>query len=437
MPRPMKLKIPNLRQRRNRSGDLIAQFHWEPSKTRRAQGWRPVPLRTAGGTWAPAGDAALAAQHMNTRLEAWASGGAAPERPDLTTDIDFSRQQPDGGQGSILAQGPGCAQPGTWGAIFTAYEQSSDFQDGLATESQRCYRNAMKSLRAWGGDIPWRQLTKKRVRTNYYTPLTARAPGAADFYVRVLGTIFAWAEENHPDVDHNPYAKFRKARRRAERDENRLTVPQLWVPELADLMVRTAIQMGRPSIAACMMVNLWLGQRLADMRTMRRDQYKDGCFYWDQHKTGERMMAPATPRIAAMLDELRADQARRFAGQPTGLTLFLNEETGQMWLDKSFRHVFTLIRTRAAQTDPRAKRLQMRYIRHTVVTRMAQDGFATPQIAIVTGHLIQHTQSILDTYMVRSPELVEETYRIRLNRLSDTHPVSDTILSDTITSCAE
>jgi hypothetical protein len=49
--------------------------------------------------------------------------------------------------------------------------------------------------------------------------------------------------------------------------------------------------------------------------------------------------------------------------------------------------------------------LQRRDLRRTAVVFMALAGLTTPQIAAITGHNIDYTQRIIDTYLPRRTEV--------------------------------
>lgn len=52
--------------------------------------------------------------------------------------------------------------------------------------------------------------------------------------------------------------------------------------------------------------------------------------------------------------------------------------------------------------------MQMRGFRRTAILRPAEAGISIPRIAAVSGHSIQRTQAILQTYLPRAPELAKE-----------------------------
>jgi integrase len=58
---------------------------------------------------------------------------------------------------------------------------------------------------------------------------------------------------------------------------------------------------------------------------------------------------------------------------------------------------------------------QARDLRRTAMIRMAEAGATLPQIASVSGHSIESTQKILDTYLPRNRDLAE----IAISRLAE------------------
>ena len=59
--------------------------------------------------------------------------------------------------------------------------------------------------------------------------------------------------------------------------------------------------------------------------------------------------------------------------------------------------------TRAAKLQERD--LQPRDLRRTAVVRLAEAGCTVPEVSSITGHTIEQTQKILETYLPRTFEM--------------------------------
>lgn len=73
---------------------------------------------------------------------------------------------------------------------------------------------------------------------------------------------------------------------------------------------------------------------------------------------------------------------------------------------EQFREAF-----RAACVSAGLGHLQARDLRRTAVVRLSEAGASVPEIAALTGHSIQRTQQIIDTYYVRTREMAQNAIR--------------------------
>lgn len=159
---------------------------------------------------------------------------------------------------------------------------------------------------------------------------------------------------------------------------------------------------------------LYTAQRPSDVLAMTWQQVveRDGRLWLSlrQQKTGELVTVPAHADLAALL-----------RGAERRSVMLVPSPTGKMWSLRNFSRSWDKARARA---DYRlAKRLlaagvgkaeirtrlikgqQRRDLRRTAMVRMAEAGASTAQIAAVSGHTIDQTSRILDTYIPRRGEV--------------------------------
>jgi integrase len=140
------------------------------------------------------------------------------------------------------------------------------------------------------------------------------------------------------------------------------------------------------------MLLLFTGQRPGDMLRMTWRQYNGRTIWLRQQKTGKLVEVPAHPDLRAMLDRLR----------PEARDLVIMMHAGRPVSMKTFGYRFNEVK-RATKLD----HLQPHDFRRTAVVRMAEGGAEIQDIAAVTGHSIERTRTILETYLPRTLKMAE------------------------------
>jgi integrase len=132
-------------------------------------------------------------------------------------------------------------------------------------------------------------------------------------------------------------------------------------------------------------------QRPSDILRMAWPQYSGSAIRLRQQKTGALLDIPVHPVLRDHLDSLSRSSPTltivAFRGRPVKYLRF----------NERFRRVAT-----RAGIDAQARDL-----RRTAMLRMAEAGATVPQIASVSGHSIEATQRILETYLPRNRDLAE------------------------------
>jgi integrase len=146
-----------------------------------------------------------------------------------------------------------------------------------------------------------------------------------------------------------------------------------------------------PHMSTAFLLLQYSAQRPGDVLKMTWPQYSGSAIRLRQQKTGALLDVPAQPVLRDHLDGL--------ARSPTSLTIVTYRGLPVKYL--RFNERFRRIAERA-QIDAQARDL-----RRTAMVRMAEAGATVPQIASVSGHSIEATQRILETYLPRNRDLAE------------------------------
>jgi integrase len=136
----------------------------------------------------------------------------------------------------------------------------------------------------------------------------------------------------------------------------------------------------------------YTAQRPNDVLSTTWPQYSGTAIRLRQEKTKALLDVPVHPALAEHLDALPRS--------PNSLTIIAYHGRPVKYL--RFNERFRRISARAGIVDAQARDL-----RRTAMLRMAEAGATVPQIASVSGHSIEATQRILETYLPRNRALAE------------------------------
>jgi hypothetical protein len=154
-----------------------------------------------------------------------------------------------------------------------------------------------------------------------------------------------------------------------------------------------------PHMRTAFLLLQYTAQRPLDVLKMTWPQYSGSAIRLRQEKTATLLDVPLDPTLRDYLDTLPRKGPSltivAFHGRPVSYALF----------NRRFRRI-----AERAQLDAQARDL-----RRTAMMRMAEAGATVPQIASVSGHSIEATQRILETYLPRNRDLAE----IAITRLAE------------------
>lgn len=180
-------------------------------------------------------------------------------------------------------------------------------------------------------------------------------------------------------------------------DGVRLKTPKavfdIWEQSDVDAYVAAAHQIGRPSIAAAILLEWEIGQRLTDLRGFRVGAEYDpraGVFRFSQSKTANKVVVSVSQSLRAMLD----------SAADGGLFIFREETTGKAYTEERLSRAFAHVRKAVG-----GRYMQLRWLRHSCVVQLARAGCTTPEIAAVTGHSLSSVNGILENYLQRDGQV--------------------------------
>jgi hypothetical protein len=373
-----KITIHGLRAKPNGAG---TRYYWEPSATLKKAGWKSLALG------ADEGAAIRAAQARNQEVAAWRDN-------DGPTPRQIRR----------------FAARATVAALINRYR--AERLPSLGANTQKTYGSALNRIEKWAGDTPAASITRKNVRDlrdAMMAPKSKVGHHAAHTTLKMVRTLFEWGKKQEL-VDVNPAIDFDLATPAPRH--------QIWDDDDIAAFGDAAFELGYPSMAYAVELAAWIGQREADLIKLTERQWKE------MPPLEEHLRAPlAGPDGRVMAIELRQAKTSRWIAVPIAgelrlateaaiatnharaigaLHLLTNDQTGLPWQQRNFIRVFAEIKDRAVdQGHAQLADLQFRDLRRTCVVRLGRRGLNDAQISAISGHQLETTKRILETYMPR------------------------------------
>lgn len=196
-------------------------------------------------------------------------------------------------------------------------------------------------------------------------------------------------------IDCQWLEKSPAARINAKAPKTKVTI---WEQADVDFYAYGAVQAGQPALAAMILTQWQIGQRLTDCRMFRRGkagsgaEYQDSVFRFWQSKTNQYVTIPVSPALNVLLDQIKVDDSPY---------LFVDRTTGAPWDENPLSKAFVHLR----KACPKGRPLVLRALRHSCVVQLARAGCTVPEIASITGHSILSVERILSTYLPRDNEV--------------------------------
>lgn len=208
--------------------------------------------------------------------------------------------------------------------------------------------------------------------------------------MKVLRKIW-YVGRRHGLVDFNPFERMGIAS-----VEDRKV---LWTPEQVFRFIDTADQIGRPSIGTMALLCYDLCQRPSDMRLLKwACMDSQGVFRFKQGKTHTLVEIPASERLRERL--------RAYPNESEYIVL--SESTDKPYEQRLYAKWYGKIRDAAGLPTE----LQMRDLRRTGATEMAESGCTEDELRSVTGH---QSRDVLSIYVRPTAKLAASGINKRFN----------------------
>jgi len=396
-----KITIPGLVPKKTAKG---ISWYWQPSATLKKAGWKSLPLGMDEGA------AIRAARARNDEIAAWRAGNATP--------ADVKRIE----------------KRHTVDAVITEYKAAR--LPRLAEKTQTEYLSKLKVISRWAGSERMDAITLdniKQFRDVLYAPRKGVVRATSAFNtLKVMRALWSWALNNE-HIASNPAAK--------DLDISTPAPRQQFASALArQALTDAAIAMGRPNMAAAMILAWSIGQREEDLLKLLQTRYDEIQLFEADDPAVYARLASREPDGRVMGVRLRQGKTNLWVGVPVtgdaraqmdvaiaaarakGLTTILfDEDREQTWTatDRKerairqmyFQRAFSAIRAHAAETQRKAgdvelaaeiEDLQFRDFRRTCVVIMGQRGLPDHLISAITGHQLETVKKILETYLPRT-----------------------------------
>jgi integrase len=264
-------------------------------------------------------------------------------------------------------------------AWLIARYQADGVYRGLADKTKRSYDQCIEVIKSWSGDAPLTEITRRLVKDFYRS--MERTPYKANAVIRVLRILYGFAVDEGLTPE-NPVQRPRLV----TLDPRGV----FWSDDNVAEFVDKATELGRSSMALAVLLGAGLGQREGDILRLGWTQYDGTAVHLRQRKTHKLIAVPVAADLKAVLD-----------GAPrSSPTIVVSEATQRPYKEDHFRHEFARIRKAAALGD-----LRFMDLRRTAVVWLARAECTVPEIAAVTGHEIDRTAKILETYLPRDSKV--------------------------------
>ncbi len=343
------------------------RFYWQPPKYLRALGLETERLPDdAPASWERA-------EILNARADQIRSGKR--------------RSTP----GNILA-GPPSAPRGTVAWLIQRW--AGDITDGntpgcspewrrLAPRTRNDYRRYLQALNTVFGSHRITSLTPRVVhayKAKLADPETGLLSRGGRYKLQVLQALLAYAVRIG-ELGANPATRMRLNAAPPRR--------AYWTEDAVGRFLEAGPP---PSLRLALMLGLWTGQRQADILNLRWSDISDGWITIEQRKTGKRVAIPISQELSAEL--ARVDRQ--------AVQVIVAEATKRPYRPDHFRHEWREGTLRAGLDG-----LQFLDLRRSAVVRLAEAGAEVGEIAAWTGHAINETTAILNTYFVPTRKAAE------------------------------
>ena len=262
-------------------------------------------------------------------------------------------------------------------SVIHLYEQTEGYKE-LADGTRTYYDRHLRQILRTFGDLPFSAITR-RVVVDYCNGFSTA--GEQRKAAAVMSNLFEVA------VYHGHATENHARKLRLKTPKRRKTV---WThEEIAAFLDAAKSHHAGPRIALYFNILRYTAQRPGDVAAMTWKQYSGQTIKLRQQKTAALIEVPCHRDLRAILDAEERRSIYLFA-YPDGTPL-------------KYQRLFEW--EREIRREIGLSHLQMRDLRRTAMVRMGEAGAEIHQIAAVSGHTIETTKQILETYLPRTVKM--------------------------------
>lgn len=405
----MRKHLPRYLRSASRSGKRVT-WKWEPSKALREAGWTTKML----GDDLP--DAINAAKALNKELDAWRQGVKSAANDIALVAPIWTKI------GDLIHDFDNHLRTGK------APKTNKPYSEATIKE----YRSRLKWIKQWADDgkIKVRDIDRDMIEDLRDTLVEKANPFTAAAILRVLSTLFSFAEK-------------RRVISRGSNPCRKLDIPtpptrtKRCTQDVVHGLVEIADELGFSDIGTGIALGFYTTQREADLLKFTRFHYVDSAdiapqdraelagtdgevrgFNVRQNKTGEPIIAFVPPWLRARIDEelrRRKNDSQtcthiiRYPETIEGKGIGVEDRPCPDWkFQRCYRLILECAIERAQESGnnwliDQLTGLKFSDMRRSGMCWMRDLGVTVAMIAAISGHSINYTQRILDTYMPGDP----------------------------------
>ena len=273
------------------------------------------------------------------------------------------------------------AEESSVAGLVSYYKTTNDYRR-LSSNSKRFYNAMIKDATriAFGNGIPLGEMKSSNVTPEHADKLylklqELKSQHRATHVCKVLRKIW-FMGLRAGRVKSNPFQRMN-----LKGLEDRKV---LWEPEQVEKFIQTADEMNMGSIGTMALLCYDLCQRPGDMRQLTWGNLKRDCIAFIQEKTGTEVTIPCSPRL---LDRLRTIKPSNASDMEH---IVICEATGKLF----DRRLYAKWAARVRNQSGLPSHLQIRDLRRTGATEMAEAGCTEDELRSVTGHQSRDVLSI-------------------------------------------
>jgi integrase len=277
---------------------------------------------------------------------------------------------------------------GTVGWVIARYRNSDNYK-ALATSTVKYYKRFLRDIESLGPHLPFNAFTRQAVIDlieSYDRPAARRLCASVLKNLFGIGRYYGLV-----DIDQTSGLRLKGSKPR----------DRIWSDDETERWLAAA-EREDPAMVTAFVLLQYTAQRPGDVLYMTWPAYSSTGIRVRQQKTKTLLEVPVHPVLAAHLDALpRHPRCLTIVVSARGLPVSYSR------FNDRFRHICELVGIDA----------QARDLRRTAMINMALGGATEAQIASVSGHTIEATRRILETYLPRNRDLAQ----IAITRLADYH----------------